>query len=635
MSSGIRRPWAEAVAIAQPLALQLVPVCEPGRVKLAGSLRRRREDVGDIEIVAQVRMVEPPADSQEDLLGADGPAPALVPDVASVVAVASSWGRVLQSGSRYTRVELPDGTLVDLYLVHDGSTWGSALAIRTGPATLSKWAVTRLHDSGLHQEEMRVLDRAGKVTPVPDEETFFRLAGLPCLPPEQRDTDAARKPFEELLLVDLANLLNRALYTMKDPSLAGLGPWAWQLLGNTLRRWKPARLIVVMEGDGPSAAAAAIPGYKADRAPREGFSTREMTEAVWPYLDERGVSMRAAEGQEADHSIATLTAAAVEQGLRVSILSKDTDLLQLVDDRRGVRVLWPRTSEQGGGELAMDEAAVRAYLAQHKEIGQTLAPAQLLDLRTIAGGKDNLPRIEIRDADVRPPYGFTTKRAAELLAQGATLDSLVAGEHGHLLRGKEASWIADGGAVALARREVLRLRTGLQLESNGRHTAVSRLRLNGASPAPTPSEAAPSAVKPSLTEVLAGDCVQIRPETGERCDFPASVHSPGFCHPCRARAAGYSLSVVTVACAGGCGAQIQPEPMCEPEMQFCPTCATAWWREWHAVEAQRRLGAGLCPRCGWPLDEAAKLFGEGDAPLCSRCGVRARAGRTPAEAQSV
>lgn len=51
MSNDTRRPYAEALPIAQSLARLIQPHCT--YVNIAGSLRRRKETVGDIEIVAR------------------------------------------------------------------------------------------------------------------------------------------------------------------------------------------------------------------------------------------------------------------------------------------------------------------------------------------------------------------------------------------------------------------------------------------------------------------------------------------------------------------------------------------------------------------------------------------------------
>lgn len=46
-----RYPRAAALEVARELCAVLIPACVPGRVIVAGSLRRRKEEVGDVEIL--------------------------------------------------------------------------------------------------------------------------------------------------------------------------------------------------------------------------------------------------------------------------------------------------------------------------------------------------------------------------------------------------------------------------------------------------------------------------------------------------------------------------------------------------------------------------------------------------------
>jgi len=76
-----------------------------------------------------------------------------------------------------------------------GSEWGVILAIRTGPAELGQWAVTRMRRFGRRCEGGRILDmRSGEELPCESEAAFFEYAKLSCLPPRFRDSAGARAP---------------------------------------------------------------------------------------------------------------------------------------------------------------------------------------------------------------------------------------------------------------------------------------------------------------------------------------------------------------------------------------------------------------------------------------------------------
>jgi DNA polymerase/3'-5' exonuclease PolX len=181
MSSGKRMPHAEALAIAERLVKDLKRVCN--RVKVAGSLRRKAEDVGDIEIVCE------PNPQSEDLFGE------VLPDIEPVRILAASWGEVVKGGDRFIQVALPEGINVDLWLVHPPADWFVILAIRTGPAMLSQWAVTLMRNRGYRCTEGHI-EAGGKPVQLESEEAFFRCAGLPCLAPRLRGTAEATKPIE-------------------------------------------------------------------------------------------------------------------------------------------------------------------------------------------------------------------------------------------------------------------------------------------------------------------------------------------------------------------------------------------------------------------------------------------------------
>lgn len=181
MSQSAKLPWADAYAIAETLVLDLAPAV--ARLKVAGSLRRRTAEVGDIEIVAEPRA------TTSDLFGTPGP------DLDAIRAVALGWGRLLRNGPRFIQVERPDGLHIDLFLVHPPAEWGSILAIRTGPAELSKHAVQQLRRRGLvHRDGHIERERGGGRIPTPEEADFFAAAGLPCLPPARRNLPQAFAP---------------------------------------------------------------------------------------------------------------------------------------------------------------------------------------------------------------------------------------------------------------------------------------------------------------------------------------------------------------------------------------------------------------------------------------------------------
>jgi DNA polymerase/3'-5' exonuclease PolX len=188
MSIGRPVRLARALEIAQQISELLAPVV--ARSKVAGSVRRQRPVVSDLEFVIEPRRLP------GDLFGNEGPN-----DIASIRALAESWGRIKRGGERLIGVQnaLDTGLDVELYLVHPPARWAVILAIRTGPAELGQWAVTRMRKYGRRCEGGRILDmRTGEELPCETEEAFFEYAKLQFLPPRFRDSAGARAPMEHV-----------------------------------------------------------------------------------------------------------------------------------------------------------------------------------------------------------------------------------------------------------------------------------------------------------------------------------------------------------------------------------------------------------------------------------------------------
>ena len=182
MSIGVRVQLAEAEKIAGELVALLRPHCD--RIEVAGSIRRRKPDVGDVEIVAVPRFETgglfggDRVDVLADALGGWRSRP--LPGQAFAPHPRKAWGE------KYKRLlHVPSGLQVDLFVVTPPACFAVIYAIRTGPAALSQRAVTSLRAKGMRCEEGRIL-RGDDVVPCPDEATFFRLAGLKYDPPEER-----------------------------------------------------------------------------------------------------------------------------------------------------------------------------------------------------------------------------------------------------------------------------------------------------------------------------------------------------------------------------------------------------------------------------------------------------------------
>lgn len=180
-----RRPLAEMRASAELLVSLWRASCQ--RIEIAGSIRRGKPDVGEIEIVAIQRRYELTA--RLDAWLAAGTCEVRV----------NKRGNRLAWGDKY-RALTWQGIPVDLFLTTPDQ-WGLILLIRTGPGSVelgferwpggaNQYLVTQCDRGGALPDDLRVADgrlwRGDRVIPTPEENDFFQVVGLPYVEPDKR-----------------------------------------------------------------------------------------------------------------------------------------------------------------------------------------------------------------------------------------------------------------------------------------------------------------------------------------------------------------------------------------------------------------------------------------------------------------
>lgn len=147
------------------------------RVALAGSLRRRRPVVGDIEICCI-------ADQSAGLWGA-GTGPSLLTEKL-LRDPPGTLEKGQPEGGKYLRYRLPSGVALDLF-VCTRENWGWNYTVRTGSAEFSKLLVERARDLGFTIKSGEFIDTATGVIVLPKEEAdVFHLLQLEPIEPWDR-----------------------------------------------------------------------------------------------------------------------------------------------------------------------------------------------------------------------------------------------------------------------------------------------------------------------------------------------------------------------------------------------------------------------------------------------------------------
>ncbi|MFG3256573.1 5'-3' exonuclease H3TH domain-containing protein [Streptomyces sp. NPDC048172] len=222
------------------------------------------------------------------------------------------------------------------------------------------------------------------------------------------------------MLLDTASLYFRAYFgvpdTVRSPDGTPVNAVRGLLdfIARLVQDHRPDALVACMDFDWrPQWRVELIPSYKAHRVAEEvegGPDAEETPDTLSPQvpvieqvLDALGIARVGAEGYEADDVIGTLAARASGP---VDIVTGDRDLFQLVDDARGIRVLYP---VKGVGSLDVyDGDALRE---KYGVDGSGYA-----DLATLRGDpSDGLPGVR----------GVGEKTAAKLLAEYGDLAGIV------------------------------------------------------------------------------------------------------------------------------------------------------------------------------------------------------------------
>ncbi|HET8885572.1 MAG TPA: hypothetical protein VFM70_04375 [Salinimicrobium sp.] len=157
----------KALFIAERVKTLLAPHCI--RIEIAGSIRRKKPEVKDIEIVAI------PKPYQTGLFE-DG-----------IATVVNQWQKVKGDlPCKYTQRILPEGIKLDLFFAEPGN-WGLILAIRTGSAAYSHKILAAGWVKRGYKSEGGFLSASGKTIMIPEEIDLFTRLGLPFLEPEKRN----------------------------------------------------------------------------------------------------------------------------------------------------------------------------------------------------------------------------------------------------------------------------------------------------------------------------------------------------------------------------------------------------------------------------------------------------------------
>jgi DNA polymerase/3'-5' exonuclease PolX len=169
-----RLPYSRALEIAQGAVDDIGEYCE--RIEIAGSIRRKKDTIGDIEIVCIPRKVQ-----GLDLFGGPG-------EEINLLEQKLREYHILKGGEKYKQIALASINM-DVFICQP-ETWGMIYTIRTGSADFTHWLVTPRQKGGGMPSNMSAKDgrlwRNGAAVDTPEERDVFAAVGVQWIEPEKR-----------------------------------------------------------------------------------------------------------------------------------------------------------------------------------------------------------------------------------------------------------------------------------------------------------------------------------------------------------------------------------------------------------------------------------------------------------------
>jgi len=194
---------------------------------------------------------------------------------------------------------------------------------------------------------------------------------------------------KKILLIDGHSILNRAFYALPPTMTDSEGHHTNAVFGflNMMFRFidseKPDFLGVAFDMSEPTFRHKMFAEYKGTRHPMPP-ELKEQVPMIQEMLHAMGIPIYTKAGYEADDILGTLSRQAEAEGLMVSIMSGDRDLLQLATERTAIII--PSTKKTG--------TEVEKYFESDVIEKKGVTPTEFIDVKALMGDKsDNIPGV--------------------------------------------------------------------------------------------------------------------------------------------------------------------------------------------------------------------------------------------------
>ena len=193
---------------------------------------------------------------------------------------------------------------------------------------------------------------------------------------------------EKLVLIDGHSILNRAFFGIPDlTNSEGLHTNAvygfLNILFKILEEEQPNYLTVAFDVSQPTFRHKMYAEYKGTRKPM-AEELREQVPLMKEMLKAMGVTIVEKGGYEADDILGTIAKRSEAEGLEVSVVSGDRDLLQLATDHIKIRI--PKTKRTG---TEIEDYNTKEVLEKYQ-----VTPIEFIDVKALMGDtSDNIPGV--------------------------------------------------------------------------------------------------------------------------------------------------------------------------------------------------------------------------------------------------
>lgn len=193
---------------------------------------------------------------------------------------------------------------------------------------------------------------------------------------------------EKIVLIDGHSILNRAFFGVPPlTNSEGLHTNAvygfLNIMFKILDEEKPDYLTVAFDRSEPTFRHQMFDAYKGTRKPM-AQELREQVPVMKEVLQAMGIKIMEMPGYEADDLLGTIAGMAEAQGMDVSIISGDRDLLQLATEKVKIRI--PKTKRTG--------TEIEDYYATDVVERYQVTPKEFIDVKALMGdSSDNIPGV--------------------------------------------------------------------------------------------------------------------------------------------------------------------------------------------------------------------------------------------------